>query len=460
MELIPKNREQKCINVPTQLQSAQTEQFQPGQDMTPSDVFGSYGYARSPLQLRKIGPTSTNQVVQRIVQVGAETYRPRKRGFGIKDLVALVDANKSVATLRYGWKAKIKKWVNEPVTEPRPFTDINDLVGHLTRKKRKTASDKNQDQDVRIQGMNTGYGPDELRYGKFLSHESMRAYGNATQQIKQLPDFLNTVTDLEDLSPDLRSTSDDFTKTDNSFMNLLALESADLSKLDFQGPNGVEIDTQGYSSMGDRSVDPHTLSTNFGFGTIKIGPDISTYMKEMQSTSKPDPHQMDFLNGLEMHRFPHLAPQTSMKRTLYDQGNFSKDQGMGFNHSHSSVEFVGAISGSSMTQSQRENMRKQQTRSNYAILETAFALCPDVDVGTALSNGKELATPRQEMDALKEYIDIVDDVNSDAKQKLAAKRKLRKVLMRMLRGSTQIEEIVSDDETNYPTSPYNPTDYL
>lgn len=460
MGLISKNREQKCDNVQPQFQSAQTEQFQQKQEMTSSDDFGNYAYARSPLQLRKISPTGTDQVVQRVVQIGADTYRPRKRGFGIKDLVALVDANKSVATLRYDWKARIKEWVNEPVTEPRPFTDINDLVGHLTKKKRKTVSDKNRDQDVRIQGMNTGYGPDEFRYGKFLSYESMRAYGNATAQIKQLPEFLGTVTDLESLLPDLRSTSDDFTKTDNSFLNLLALESADLSKLDFQGPNGVEIDTQGYSSMGDRSVDPHTLSTNFGFGTIKIGPDISTYMKEMQSTSKPDPHQMDFLNSLEMHRFPHLAPQTSMKRTLYDQGDFTKDQGMGFNHSHSSVEFVGAISGSSMTQSQLENMRKQQTRSNYAILETAFAHCPDVDVGAALSNGKELATPREEMDALKEFIDIVDDVNSDATQKLAAKRKLRKILIRMLRGTTQIEEIVSDDETNYPTSPFNPADYL
>lgn len=460
MELIPKNREQKCNNVQPQFQSAQTEQFQQGQDMTSSDDFGNYAYARCPLQLHKIGPTGTDQVVQRVVQIGSDTYRPRRRGFGIKDLTALVDANRSKTILQYDWKAKIKKWVNAPVTEPAPFTDINDLIGNLTKGKRKTAADKNREQDARILGLNTGYGPNELRYGKFLSYESMRAYGNATAQIKQLPEFLGTVADLESLVPDLRSTSNDFTKTDNSFQNLLALESADLSRLDFQGPNGVEINTHGYSSLGDRSVDPHTLSTNFGLGTIKIGPDITSYMKEMQSTSKPDPHQLDYLNSLEMHRFPHLAPQTGMKRTLYDQGNFTKDQGMGFNHGHSSVEFGGAISGSTMTLSQRENMRKQQTLSNYAILETAFALCPDVKVGTALSNGKELATPREEMEALKEYIDIVGNVKADTKQKLAAKSELRKILVRMIRGATQIEEIVSDDETNYPTSPYNPADYL
>lgn len=148
-----------------------------------------------------------------------------------------------------------------------------------------------------------------------------------------------------------------------------------------------------------------------------------------------------------------------MKRELYNQGKFSKDQGMGYNHDHSSVEFVGAISGSTMTKSQRDNMRQQQTYSNYAILKTAYQICPDDTLGQALSNGKHVPTSREEMDALMHFITVVQNPFSKQSDKDQAKQELRKVLVQVLRSVTQIEDIESDDEIQYPTSPYNPNDY-
>jgi hypothetical protein len=395
------------------------------------------------------------------VQIGTHIYQPHKRGFGIKDLLLLIESNKGILDLRYDWKARIKEYVNEDDIAPRIFTDLPDLLNFLTKKSssKKTTSEKNQEQDLRIQGMNTGFGPTELHYGNILSYESQKAFGNFTGQIESKKEYTDTKMELEDIDPDERSTTSDFSKSTNPFIHLQALGSSDLSRLDFMAPNGVEIDTQGYSSMGDRTVDPHTLPTSFGFGTVKIGPDISSYTKEMGSTSAPDPYQLGYLNALEMHRFPHLSPQTGMKRELYNQGKFSKDQGMGFDHDHSSVEFVGAISGSTMTKPQRENMRKQQTYSNYAILKTAYQICPDDKLGKALSNGKHVPTSREEKDALDHFIAVVQNPLSQPSDKDKAKQELRKVLVQVLRSVTQIEDIESDDDTHYPTSPYNPNNY-
>ncbi|MEO5642839.1 MAG: hypothetical protein ABIQ40_00755 [Bacteroidia bacterium] len=405
--------------------------------------------------------SETENVLQRTMQVGTDIYSPRKKGLGIKDLINLVETNSGGIGLIFGWKAKLRNYINEMVVEPRPFTDIDDLVDYLTKKtkKKKTTSEKNQEQDLRIQGLNTGYGAKELEFGKMLSYESGKAFGNFTGQIEKMPEFTDTGMELEDIDPGLRSTTNDFTKSNNPFINLHSLGQSDLHRLDFMAPNNVEINTQGYSSMKDRSVDPHTLSTSFGFGTVKVGPDVSSYMKEMKTGSKPDEDQMSYLNSLEMHRFPGLSPQTGMKRELYNQDEFSKEQGMGYNHDHSSVEFVGAISGSSLTKPQLENMRRQQNLSNYAILETAYTICPDVKLGKALKKGKHIPTPKEEMDALKKFIAVAEDVKSTQEEKDNAKRALRKVLTQVLRGVTQIEEIDSDDDINYPPSPYNAMDY-
>ncbi len=401
-------------------------------------------------------------VLQLKVQIGTDKYEAyNKNGFGIQNLISLIESNKGTFDLRYDWKARIKGYVKDKAITPRIFTDLPDLLNFLTKKNssKKTTSEKNQEQDLRIQGMNTGFGPTELNYGNILSYESRKAFGNFTGQIESKKEYMDTQMELEDIDPGERSTTSDFSKSTNPFIHLQALGSSDLSRLDFMAPNDVEINTQGYSSMGDRTVDPHTLNTSFGFGTVKIGPNISSYIKEMDSTSTPDPDQLGYLNSLEMLRFPHLSPQTGMKRELYNQGKFSKDQGMGYNHDHSSGEFVGAISGSTMTNLQRDNLRKQQTYSNYAILQTAYQICPDDKLGQALSNGKHVPTSREEMEALKHFIAVAEDPHSTHIDKNKAKQALRKVLVQVLRSVTQIEDIESDDETHYPTSPYNPNDY-
>lgn len=397
-------------------------------------------------------------VVQRVVKVGADSYRPHKRGYGIKDLIALVEAQ-GASNLRFGWKAKLKDYTNETGVVPRPFTDINDLIAYLTKSKKKTQSEKNQEQDQRILGLNTGYGNTELGYGKILSYESEKAFGTFTGQVEGMKEYTDTKMELEKLDPDERSTTNNFTKSGNPFVNTLALGNSNLRRLDFMAPNGVEIDTHGYSSKKDRSVDPGTLSDKFSWGTVKIGPDISSYKKEMETNNTPDQDQMSYLNPLEMIRLPRQSVHTGMKRELYDQGQFTKDQGMGFNHNHSSVEFVGAVNGSGLTNQQLQNMRKQQTLSNYAILETANNICPNTGIGQALGNGKHVPTPKEEMDALTRFIDVVNDPKSTQKDKDKAKKELRKIMVQLLRGVTQLEDVESEDDTKYPTSPYNPIDY-
>ncbi|ELR68410.1 hypothetical protein C900_00442 [Fulvivirga imtechensis AK7] len=407
------------------------------------------------------GEPSHGAVVQRIVDLGGTIYKPRKRNHGIQNLIDLVNnTNNGNIELRYDWKARIKEYMNEPGVAPRAFTDIHDLIDYLKKSPKKTQSQKNQEQDQRIQGLNTGYGNTEMEYAKILSYESEKAFDNFTGQVMDIQEYDDTKMDLEGLAPDVRSTTNDFTQTNNPFINMLALGNSDLSRLDFMGPGGVEIDTLGYSSRGDRSVDPGTLSDNFSLGTVRIGPDISSYKREMQTNTMPDQNQLSYLNPLEMMRLPQQSVQTGMKRQLYNQGQFSKDQGMGYNHNHSSVEFVGAVHGSGLNQQQVTNMRRQQTLSNYAILETANNICPNTGIGQVLSNGKPIATPKEEMDALMHFIQVVQDLNSTQQDKDQAKRELRRILVRILRGVTQIEEIESDDENNYPTSPYDPNSYV
>ncbi|MEO1050935.1 MAG: hypothetical protein AAFX87_09915 [Bacteroidota bacterium] len=433
--------------------------FQALQKMADDHFYNSDATVRpQPFQLHSV--ESGHGAVQRVVKVGTDTYRPYKRGFGIKDLTELVESNKGTASLRYDWKARVKEYVNAAVVTPHAFSDLDDLIDYLTKSsKKKTTSQKNKEQDDRILGLNTGYGADELYKGKILEYESQKAFGNFTGQIAEMDEYKDEMMELEGMSSGLRSTTNDFTKSDNPFVNMMALGNSNLKRLDYMADNDVEINTQGYSSMGDRSVDPNTLPTSFGYGTVKIGPDISTYMKEMESTSRPNQDQMDYLNHLEMHRFPNLATQTGMKRELYNQGHFSKDQGMCYQHDHSSVEFVGAISGSTMTKQQLANMRRQQTMSNYAILETANKICPNAELGSALSNGKHVPTSQEEMQALNSFISVIQDANSSSSDKDNAKQHLRKVLVQILRGVTGMEDVLSEDEDNYPTSPYNETDY-
>jgi len=402
-------------------------------------------------------------VVQRAVKIDSDTYASHKRGgYGVKELITLVKNNAGTARLVRDWKKKLKAYAKDPAISPRPFTDVNDLITHLTQSGKKTASDKNKEQDIRIQGMNTSYGADELKRGKILSYESQKAYGRFTNQIETMPVFTNTTNDLKGQAPGPRSPANDFTRTNNPFINLHALNKAgdDLQRLDFRAQNNVEIDTHGYDSRNDRTVDASTVGTSFGLGTVQIGPNISSYQKEMASAAAPNPDQLSYLNALEMQRFPHLSPQTAMKRELYNRGKFTKDEGMGFNHDHSSVEFVGAISGTSMTNAQRENMRKQQTLSNYAILTRANNICPTTLLGNALANHKHVPTSKEEMDALTNFVTVVENGSSTTREKDDAKKALRKVLTQVLRGVTQIQDVDSEDEAKYPTSPYNPGNYI
>jgi hypothetical protein len=305
-----------------------------------------------------------------------------------------------------------------------------------------------------VQGLNTGYGPKELKYGKILSYESGKAYSNLTGQVEEMQEYKDMRTELEGFTPGPRSTTNDFTKSNNPFINLQALRNTDLHRLDYMGPDKVEIDTYGYDSKKNRSVDPQTLTSKNGFGVMKVGPSISSYMKEMKTNSKPNQSQMNYLNPLEQHRFPELSPNVGMKRDLYEKGEFTKSQGLGHNDDHSNVEFKKAISGTNK-RSRDENMRKQQTRSNYSILKTAFDLCPDVEIGK-LTIKKAKATPKDEMNALVRLVTLMEDKKSKKEDLTEAKKALRKALLRILRGTTGIEEIDSDSDD---FSDFNESDY-
>lgn len=401
-------------------------------------------------------------VVQRVVQVGTDIYSLGARdGLGKGSLIGLIKANQGTAKLCYGWRIKLQEFLEEEHVSPRAFTDIHDLITYLTKSDKKTPREKFMEQDQRIQGLNTGYGATELHYGSVLSYESQKAFERLTGQVQEMKAYTDTKMDVESYAPGVRSTTSDFTHTPNPFINLYALQNAgnNLQRLDYMAPHGVEITTHGYESRGDRSVSQSSLGTNFGLGPMKIGPDIGSYKSEMDSTSRPDQYQLPYLNALEMLRFPHLAPQTAMKRELYDQGLFSKDQGMGFNHNHSSVEFVGAVSGSGMTNEQRSHLRRQQTYSNYAILQTAYQICPNAKLGKALGNGIYIPTSADEMNALTHLIQIAAHPQASQEQKDDAKRELRKVLTQVLRAVTQIKDVDSEDEDTYPTSPYDPGSY-
>jgi hypothetical protein len=412
--------------------------------------------------MAKAGGNASTNVIQARVQIGTNIYKAYdKSGYGIKNLIALIEANKGAIVLRYDWKAKIRTFVNDDDIYPRPFNNLADLINYLIKPNRKTTREKNQEQDQRIQGLNTGFGATELQYGQILSYESQRAFDRFSGQVQDMQQHTDTQMELESYAPGPRSTTSDFTHTNNPFINLLALQSAgnNLQRLDYMAPHGVQVTTHGYESRGDRTVSQSSLGTNFGLGPMKIGPDIGSYKSEMDSPSHPDQHQLTYLNALEMLRFPHLSPQTAIKRELYDQGHFDKNQGLGFNHNHSSVEFVGAISGSSMSNDQLSHLRRQQTYSNYAILQSAYNICPDAELGQALGAGIHIPTSREEMDALTHFVQVVSNPFASQDQKDDAKRALRKVLTQVLRAVTQIEDVHSEDEGTYPTSPYDPGHY-
>ncbi|KAA2245471.1 hypothetical protein F0L74_05805 [Chitinophaga agrisoli] len=413
------------------------------------------GGLTAPLPVSQAAP-----VAQLKVKIGADTYKLRKRGFGMQDLINLVKANQGTTVLRWDWKAKVKDYVRERAVTPWPFATVQELIQYLVKSNRKTPAEKNREQDARIRGLNTGAGAREMRYGRILSYESRKAHRRITKQVETLPAFTSTKSDLEALRPGARSATSDFTHTNNEFINMHALSQASLQRLDFMAPGGVTIDTHGYSSRGDRTVDPRTLPSSFGLGTIKIGPDIGTYMKEGETNARPNPQQMGYLNPLEENRLPELSPQTALKRGLYNQGHFDKPQGLGYNHDHSSVEFLGAVSGSSLNNAQRDNMQRQQTLSNYAILQSAYRICPDVPVAAALHNSKHVPTAREEMDALTNFIAVVDNPLSSGSDRDNAKKAIRQVLTQILRAFNKLEDVDSEDEGTMPTSPYTPGDYL
>jgi hypothetical protein len=396
-----------------------------------------------------VSPVSieAGNVMQRKVQVDNDIYESGKRNYGIKAIVDRVKANQGNVDLPHGWITKLENHVKDKAIQPRKFVDLDDLINYLaaSNKKRKISPTKKyEEQDVRIQGLNTSYGDDEFKYGNILSYESGKAFSNVTGQVEEMQEYKDTVTQVEGFTPGIRSTTNDFTHSNYPFIHLQALRKSNLNRLDYMGVNNVQVDTYGYDSKKDRSVDPHTLSSNNGYGVMKIGPNISSYMKEMKTDVKPNQDQMNYLTPLEMHRFPEQGPNIGMKRDLYEKDEFTKNQGLGYNHNHSNVEFKGAISGTKK-KSRDENMRRQQTMSNYSILETAFNLCPDVKIGD-VNIKKALATAKDEMNALVRLVTLMENKKSKQEDLDRAKKDLRKVLVRILRGTTRIEALESDSD--------------
>lgn len=400
----------------------------------------------------------SSPVIQRVVKIGGDTFRLGARGYGKSHLLDLIrhEAEANNVDLMYGWRKTITEHLEETGVSPREFTDITDLLDYLRAGRKKARTEKLKEQDDRIVRLNTGFGPDELQRGSVIGYESAKAMARVTGQIQEMDEYKRTVMALEAMTPGARSSTNDFSHTDNSLINLYALQNAGLHRLDYMAPGNVPIDTFGYSSRSDRTVDASTLTDRFSLGTVKIG-GIGTYEQEMRSSGAPPQPNMNTLNSLEMLRLPGQSAMTATKRTLYEEGEFSKDQGMGFDHDHSSVEFKGAVSGSGLTKTQYEHMQRQQTLSNYAILMEACNVCGDRELGAAVS-GRPLATPQETKDALENLIALIKNPATKQEDGMKAKMKLRRLLIRIIRGVTGVD-VDSEDETNYPTSPYDPGNY-
>lgn len=405
---------------------------------------------------------------QRVVKVGAISYKA-PTGKATAELIARIDQALEAVGKRLtpGWKGALKEWVRHDQTIPHDFADEDALRLALEAKyppktaaggsaKRKAEIDL---QDENIRTLTTGADDGRRKRARLLSDHSGKAWSAMVGDVSGWTTVTDTARSLEALPSGGMDATPNVASTIRPFDFFAALgDSGKHDKLDRMDFNfgGTQVVTHGYESQGNRARAPRgSYSTAkgksksflpFNFNTVKIGNDIGTYAQHQNA--QPATFQgnaFTTLGTLEKYRLPEQAFGTSIKRDLMGTGQFTTQQGLGQNHPHANVEFLGATAGSGLNKQQVANMRLQQDLSNIRILESGFLAAPDLELGEDMQDKKKRTTLR----AIHEQLEVVmgSALAAPATRK-AAKKQLRRLIKRAMASIERLPNIDSDDEVS------------
>jgi len=406
--------------------------------------------------------------VQRVVKVGAMSYQA-PTGKATTELIARIDQALEAVGKRLtpGWKGTLREWVRDDQAVLHDFADEDALRLALEviyppktaasgSTKRKADIDL---QDEHIRTLTTGADDGMRKRARLLSDHSGKAWSAMVGDVSGWNTVTATARSLEALPSGVMDATPNIASTIRPFDFFAALnDSGKRDKLDRMDFNfgGTQVVTHGYESQGNRALAPRGSYDTakgkskkflpFKFNTVKIGNDIGTYAQH-QSAQPADFMGSAFtaLNTLEKYRLPEQAFGTSIKRDLMGNGEFNTQQGIGQNHPHANVEFLGATAGSGLNNQQVENMRLQQELSNIRILESGFLAAPDRELGEDMQDKKNRTTLR----AIHEQLEVVmGSASADRATRKAAKKQLRRLIKRAMASIERLPGIESDDEVS------------
>jgi hypothetical protein len=384
-------------------------------------------------------------VVQRNVMVGTQEYKAYDRtGHTPRDLTRAVQAAKPATVhMRMSWQTDLREEAKD-TTATYTYADFNEIFDTFASV---SSGDKRKAQVAEQDRTISGLPPIDARAKKrarTIAYESEKAFESVHKHIRSTDEYKDTKTELEAL-PAGPMGKDEVQETDNAAIMLEALGHANMKRLDFDF-KGTSVITHGFESMGDRTKDASTMRP-FGFGPIKIGDDVGTYRKILKRNRDIRGRDNKTLRDLEMRRLRRQAAMTALKRDLYEQNQTTLSTAMAVDSPQSSVEFLGAVSGSGLTVGQKERMQEQQTFSNFHILADAVANFPNYNIGYPTADAKPQTTPQEVSDALDE---MITDKNKPSK------RKFRRKLKRLIASVQQIDNYDSDsDISDYEDKHYD-----
>ncbi|MDY0973378.1 hypothetical protein SOM61_00270 [Massilia sp. CFBP9012] len=406
--------------------------------------------------------------VQRVVKVGAISYKA-PTGKATTELIARIDQALEAAGKRLtpGWKGALRDWVRDDQAIAHDFADEDALQLALEvlypPKTAASGSGKRKAdialQDENIRTLTTGADDGTRKRARLLSDHSGKAWSALVRNVSGWDTVTDTARSLEALPPGVMDGTPNVASTIRPFDFFAALgDSGKRDKLDRMDFNfgGTQVFTHGYESQGKRDLAPRgSYSTAkgksksflpFNFNTVKIGNDIGTYGQH-QNAQPADFQGSAFttLDTLEKYRLPGQAFGTSIKRDLMGNGLFTTQQGLGQNHPHANVEFLGATAGSGLNMQQVENMRLQQELSNIRILESGLLAAPDMELGEDMQDTKKRTTLR----AIHKQLEVVmGSASADRATRKAAKKQLRRLIKRAMASIQRLPNIESDDEVS------------
>lgn len=399
---------------------------------------------------------TSHDIVQRKVKVGTDIYEKWKRGFTSEDLIAEMEAvaEDEGTELKWGYKGEIRDAVKSLDLEI-DVADMSTLVGKFAKLGGSNQKRKIREQDGRILGLYGTPTDQQVNYGQILAYEQAKAFAHYRQNIMQTGQYTSTLDDINGLNAGGRSATNDFTHTTLPPVMWTAFGQSEPHRLDYQYGNNVEVDIRAYSSRKDRTVDAQTLGSGLGgYGPIKIGPNIGAYGSEMKTNDRPPQQESRVLTSLEMFRLPFISAMTGLKRHLYEEDDFTKEQGMGNNHAFSSVEFVGAVSGSGMNSAEKSHMRKQQFLSSYHILKECSDNFPNQKINDSMD-----WTFKGLYDLLVEYASALTDTTKTQEQRDEIKSKMRGYLYNLIVYTSHMEGVPEVNKNQVPSSPAYQSSY-